>query len=98
MAGSGFTVDPEAMRALARHITTLTARLAEIRSISGRVDGGSFGSSKLGGATEGFINAWSWQAERLTATLNDTSTRLAQAADQYQKVEDTQLQMQGTKD
>ena len=46
-------------------------------------------------AAEDFVNHWEWQAERLSTVLLDTGSRLRQAAQQYQDVEDAQLAMQG---
>jgi hypothetical protein len=97
VAGTGFTVDPNALRELARQLSILTAKLAQARALTQRVEGSSFGSVKLADATASFTGAWQWQTERLVSTINDAGDRLVQAADQYQTVEDAQLRMQGKK-
>jgi len=62
-----------------------------------RVDAGDFGDGRLSDATQRFTEHWTWQAEKLSTTLEDTAGRLNDAADQYQAVEDAQLGAQGQK-
>lgn len=95
MSQNAFTVDPSALRHLASALGVLSTKLDEARALTQRVESGDFGDGRLADATGRFTDHWSWQAEKLSATIEDVSGRLSSAADQYQSVEDAQLTAQG---
>jgi hypothetical protein len=90
-----FTVDPSVLLGLADDLKSLADRLCEVRTVTRGVDTGEFGSSKLSEAAHSFVENWQWQAEQLSTRLEDTGRLLAEAAGNYQQVEDAQLQAQG---
>ena len=95
MSDDAFVVDPRALHDLARTLILLSAKLDEARVTTLQMDGGDFGQSKLGDAAHHFVQHWTWQAQRLGDTLQDTGNRLGQAAEQYQLVEDRQISAEG---
>lgn len=95
MAENRFTVEPGALRQLAGSLATLSDDLAQARTLTQNIDASGFGSSKLTDAVHEFVGHWTWQAEHLGTTLAETGKRLGQAADQYDQVEQSQLQAQG---
>jgi len=95
MSDDAFVVDPHALHDLARALILLSAKLDEARVTTLQLNGDGFGQSKLSDATHHFVQHWTWQAERLGTTLQNTGDRLLQAADQYQMVEDRQISAQG---
>lgn len=97
MGSNAFTVDPVALRELAQRLGALAGTLEQARGITQGIDASAFGDGRLTTAANDFVTNWDWQAKRLGAVLVDTMDRLRQAAEQYQKVEDAQLAMQGKK-
>ena len=95
MSDDAFAVDPHALHELARTLIILSAKLDEARATTMQMDGEGFGQSRLSDAAHHFVDHWTWQAERLGSTLQDTGDRLRQAADQYQLVEDRQISAEG---
>lgn len=91
MSDDAFVVEPRALHELARTLVLLSAKLDEARVTTLQMDAAGFGQRKLSDAAHHFVQHWTWQAERLGNTLQDTGNRLAQAANQYQQVEDHQI-------
>lgn len=90
-----FTVRPESLRILSKSLTSLADKLNEARTVTQQVDTSGFGNDKLHGAADHFVSHWSYQGQQISTTAAEVGKRLAQAADQYQSVEDAQLQAQG---
>lgn len=91
MSDNAFAVDPHALHDLARTLIVLSARLDEARATTLQMDAAGFGQRKLSDAAHHFVQHWTWQAAQLGNTLQDTGNRLAQAANQYQQVEEAQI-------
>jgi uncharacterized protein YukE len=90
-----FTVDPAALAGLAGNLKDLAGQLGEVRTATQGVEAWDFGSSRLADAAHSFVKNWQWQADQLAKRLEDTGNRLAEAAANYQQVEDAQLRAQG---
>jgi uncharacterized protein YukE len=90
-----FTVDPVVLQGLASSLRDLSSKLAEVRTVTHGVQTHDFGSSELADAAHSFVENWKWQADQLSQRLEDTGARLKTAAENYQQVEQAQLQAQG---
>lgn len=95
MGTNGFTVEPAALRELSSHLVTLSREIDQARTITQQVDTSGFGHDKLKAAADHFVGHWTWQGQKISATAGEVGKRLAQAAEQYDSVEQAQLQAQG---
>ena len=95
VGADGFEVRPDDLRGMGKALVVLSAYLDSTRSIVDGLSPGQFGDERLGEATRSFVSDWKWQADRIGTALVEASSRLMEAAANYEKVEDAQLRAEG---